>query len=168
MRQIVSEKLEDYLEVIFSFEGEKRPARVKDIAEALSVHKSTVTSALRSLSEKGLVNYMPYETANLTTSGRRIAKEVRQHHNTIRRFLTEVLLIDEDTADENACRMEHVIDKKVLERLACFARFVKTCPRAGRDWLLRFSEFIVNGEKIYKDKAKARQFIEDFEKKVVK
>ncbi len=166
MNQSLSEKLEDYLEVILEFEREKRPARVRDIAENLSVHKSTVTAALHNLADKGLVKYSPYEIAKLTPSGRRIAKEVTRHHNVIRNFLTEVLLIDNKLAEENACRMEHVMDRQVLDRLTYFARFIEECPRAGRDWLTRFAEFVRNGGNIVSKRKQLDKFLVDFEKKL--
>ena len=62
----LSMKLEDYLEAIYWLVEENQVARARDIAAALSVHKSTVTSALRSLSRKGLINYSAYEAATLT------------------------------------------------------------------------------------------------------
>ncbi len=166
MSEVLSGKLEDYLEVMLELETEKRPARVRDIAENLSVHKSTVTSALHNLADRGLVKYSPYEIARLTPRGRRIAREVTRHHNVIHKFLTEVLLIDDETAEENACRMEHVVDRQVLERLTYFARFIEECPRAGREWLARFSEFVRNGGKIVSNKNRMNKFLNDFDKKL--
>ncbi len=166
MSEALSDKLEDYLEAMLEFENGKRPARVRDIAENLSVHKSTVTSALHNLADRGLVKYSPYEIARLTPQGRRIAKEVTRHHNVIRRFLTEVLLIDEQAAEENACRMEHVVDRQVLERLTYFARFVEACPRAGREWLSHFSEFVRNGGKVTRNRKRLKEFLRDFENKL--
>jgi DtxR family Mn-dependent transcriptional regulator len=131
----VSATVEDYLEAILNLEREKRVARVRDIAKALSVHKSTVSAALKSLADKSLINYSPYETTTLTPRGRRIAEEVSHSHGVIRRFLTDVLLVDEGVAEANACRMEHDVDKAVLDRLVLFARFLRRHPRAGRLWI---------------------------------
>jgi DtxR family Mn-dependent transcriptional regulator len=127
---VISPALENYLETILGLVHAKGAARARDIALALSVHKSTVTAALRSLAAKGLVGYSPYESVTLTLAGRRIAGKVARSHGGIRRFLTEVLLLDEKTADANACRMEHVVDRQVTERLELFARYV-LAPAAG-------------------------------------
>ena len=89
----ISSTLEDYLEVILRLLGEKGAARVRDIAKALSVHKSTVTVALRRLAEKGLVNYRPYELVTLTPQGEELGREILRRHQLIRRFLSEVLLL---------------------------------------------------------------------------
>lgn len=161
----VSAALEDYIEAIFHLIARKRVARVRDIAQALSVHKSTVTAALRSLSEKHLVNYAPYEAATLTPKGRRLAREVVRRHKVIRSFLSEMLLVEAGVAEENACRMEHVMDKDVLRRLSLFAEFVKECPRAGEDWLQRFGDFLEHGGKIQPDPSKMRRFVAELKKK---
>ena len=137
----ISTTLEDYLEVIVWLVADKGVARVRDIAAALSVHKSTVTSALKSLSEKGLVNYSAYEAATLTPRGRTIAEDVARRHAIGREFFVQVLALDHELADANACRMEHVLDAEVLDRLACFARFVKECPDTCRQCLVEFEKY---------------------------
>jgi DtxR family Mn-dependent transcriptional regulator len=137
--------LEDYIEAVGKLIRDKGVARVRDIARELKVHKSTVTSALKNLAERGLVNYEPYEMTTLTPRGEKAAREIGGRHRVIHDFLLEVLCVEESAADENACRMEHVMDREVLARLALFARFVKTCPRAGEDWIRHFKEFIADG-----------------------
>lgn len=126
---------ENYLEAIFQLASRKGVARVRDIAAALSVHKSTVSSSLKSLAEKGLVNYSPYEMATLTEQGREIAEDVARRHEIIRDFFVRVLGLDPQRADANACRAEHVLDAEVFQRLADFARSVGQCPDAHRNCL---------------------------------
>ncbi len=132
---------EDYLETIFRLVDEKGVARVRDIAAALSVHKSTVSSSLKGLSEKGLVNYSPYEITTLTPQGREIAEDVVRRHAIIRDFFVQVLALGGDLADANACRAEHILDAEVLERLASFARFVSECPNAHLHCLKSFRTY---------------------------
>ena len=123
---------EDYLEAILRLAREKGAARVRDIADALSVHKSTVTAALKNLAARKLVNYSPYEMTTLTPKGQALAEEIEEHHASIRQFLTDVLLIDDATAEENACRMEHAMDDVVLARLGDFAKFSAGSGKKGR------------------------------------
>jgi len=130
----LSAALEDYLEAIFHLVAEKGVARVNDIAARVSVHKSTVTAALKRLAREGMVNYSPYEHATLTVRGEERARRIRWRHEVIRGFLADVLNLPSATADENACRMEHVMDKSVLDRLARFAQYVRECPHAVCDW----------------------------------
>jgi len=137
----LSSALEDYLEAMARVSAQKGAARVRDIAAALSVHKSSVTAALRALSQKGLVDYAPYEIATLTPQGQQVAERIARRHEVIRDFLVEVLSVDDDVAEANACRMEHDLDREVLERLRLFAEFVKHCPHCGKDRLEAFEEY---------------------------
>ncbi len=129
--EAITSTLEDYLEAISRLVLKNGIARVRDIAQMLSVHKSTVTAALKSLADKGLVNYAPYEMTTLTPRGSELALEVIGRHEVIRRFLADVLRIDKDAADANACRMEHVMDRDVLRRLAQFAERIRTHDQRG-------------------------------------
>jgi DtxR family Mn-dependent transcriptional regulator len=138
----VSAVMEDYLEAILQLVRRKGAARVRDIAKALTVHKSTVTASLRNLADKGLVHYSPYETTTLTRQGRQIAEQVAQSHAAIREFLNHVLLVPEDIAEQNACRMEHVMDPNVLQRLILFAQFLKEHPESGKNMNRRLKKYL--------------------------
>jgi DtxR family transcriptional regulator, Mn-dependent transcriptional regulator len=138
----VSTSTEDYLEAILRLVAEKGAARVRDIAAALSVHKSTVSATLKMLSEKGLVKYSPYEIATLTPTGQEIAQNVSGRHEVIRRFLTEVLAVSDSAAEKNACRMEHILDAEVLERLALLVSFARESHEKGSPWVQAFQRYI--------------------------
>ena len=142
----LSENLENYLETILVLQNENTVARVKDIAEKLGVLSGTVTSALRTLSEKKLINYKPYSFITLTKEGRKIADEIFRRHNVIKDFLQCVLLIDEKKAEENACRMEHSMDKIAVNRLVQFIDYIYQCPRTGEDWIGNFNTFFTQNK----------------------
>ena len=154
----LSESVQSYLEVIWELENAQKVARAKDIAEKLGVQRSSVTGALKSLEEKGLVHYQPYSFITLTASGKKIAQEIAHRHAVLKDFLLNVLQVDADTADSTACRMEHVIDKKTVERLVCFIEYINTCPRAGKEWLDSFVNYCKSEEK---DLRKCATCIED-------
>lgn len=135
----LSENLEDYLETILELEKTNKVARVKDIAEHRGVLRGSVTGALRSLAEKGLINYEPYSFITLTEKGAAVAGEINRRHKVIRNFLDHVLQLDETTADDNACRMEHAMDRAAVDRLVAFIRYIDTCPRTDADWLEGFT-----------------------------
>ncbi len=137
----VSTSTEDYLEAILRLISEKGAARVRDIADALSVHKSTVSWTLKGLAEKGLVNYSRYEITTLTETGQEIAQDVHKRHQVIRQFLSEVLGVSGDAAEANACRMEHIVDADVLERLSLFVDFAKRGLTKGDDWAQQFQQY---------------------------
>lgn len=124
---------EDYLEAILLLVREGQVARVRDIAKRIDVGMPAVSVALRSLSRMELVNYDPYEFITLTDRGREIAEQVSQRHHILRTFLVDVLGLDADSAEANACRMEHAADAALLQRLAQFTDFLRRRRTAGDD-----------------------------------
>ncbi|SPD72663.1 Iron (Metal) dependent repressor, DtxR family [uncultured Desulfobacterium sp.] len=142
---VLSESLEDYLEVILDLEQAQKVARAKDIAIKMGVQRGSVTSALKSLEEKGMINYAPYSLTTLTHKGRQVAEDIARRHGILKNILLKVLNIDETTAESTACRMEHAIDNKSLEKLLLFFDFIYNCPRAGEDWIRSFSKFCSSG-----------------------
>lgn len=114
----LSASLEDYIEAIFHIIAEKQAARAKDISRRFKVVGSSVTGALRSLEEKRLINYAPYDLITLTPAGRKAAEEVVHRHETLRDFFVNVLAVGYDEADEAACRIEHVISEKGSKAMA--------------------------------------------------
>ncbi|NLF16197.1 MAG: metal-dependent transcriptional regulator [Lentisphaerae bacterium] len=126
MPRPVSAALEDYLEAIAELDGRGQPARSRDIAARVGVHKSTVTAALRSLSAKGLAEYSPYSAVALTDAGRRVAEQVRLRHCQLRRFLVDTLGMGAKAADAAACRLEHAIDRDCLDRLVRLGEFLES------------------------------------------
>lgn len=142
----LSETLEDYLEVILDLEVTKKVARAKDIAENMGVKRGSVTSALKNLEERGMINYEPYSFVTLTSNGKKIAREIFKRHIALKSLLSDFLRIDERTAESTACRMEHAIDKKSLERLLSLFDFIKKCPRTGEKWLDAFAGYCSSGK----------------------
>lgn len=137
----LSESMEDYLETILSLEQEHKVARAKDIADRMGVLRGTVTGALKSLAEKGLINYEPYSFITLTPKGRAIGREVTRRHGIIRNFLQQVLDLDAGSAEQNACRMEHAMDRAAIDRLVQFIEYIQYCPRTGGDWVAGFTDY---------------------------
>ena len=142
----LSSNMEDYLEAIFHISQEKQAARAKDIADRLMVNKSSVTGALRSLSEKGLVNYAPYDIITLTAKGKRLAEEIVRRHEALKHFFIKVLLIDQDEAEDAACKVEHTVSKNIIDRLINFVEFMEICPRGGKEWLKGFRRHCEDGD----------------------
>ena len=141
----LTQVMEDYLEAIFDLDQEKKVVRVKDIARRLDVKMPTVTSMLKTLSKRGLVHYEKYEYVELTRAGSAVGREMRRRHGILYRFLTDILKIDTQVADEEACKMEHTLGETTLASLTDFMAFVQECPRAGESWLKRCEEYRVHG-----------------------
>ncbi|HEB68040.1 MAG TPA: metal-dependent transcriptional regulator [Desulfobulbus sp.] len=142
----LSASLEDYIEAIYHIIAEKQVARGKDITARLNVSGASVTEALRSLSKKGLINYAPYEVITLTDIGRTTAEDVVRRHNALKKFFVEVLAIDDDTAEQGACKIEHTAPPEIIARMVDFIRFLEVCPRGGKDLIQGFSDFCEKGQ----------------------
>jgi DtxR family Mn-dependent transcriptional regulator len=158
--------MEDYLEAIYDLDKEKKVVRVKDIARRMDVKMPTVSSMLKTLSDRGLAHYEKYEYVELTKSGARVGKEMRRRHELLRTFLTEILKIDSGTADEDACKIEHALSSDTLDSLADFIEFIQTCPRAGAGWLHYFEEFRLQGLKPEKCVEHTQNFARELKQRV--
>lgn len=152
--------MEDYLESIFNLSKDKRIVRVRDIAKNLGVKMPTVTNMLKTLSEKGLIDYEKYEYLELTGKGSDVGNDIDQRHQILRRFLTDILKVGFDQADEDACKMEHAVSPTTLERFVDFMRFIEDCPRVGASWLEYFNEYREHRQT--KDKAKCLERMKRF------
>jgi DtxR family Mn-dependent transcriptional regulator len=130
----VSSSAQDYLEAIFRITTRNRVARSRDIAQALGVTKSSVTTALKQLSASGLVNYDRYSYITLTRAGEQIGRSVEARHRFLAEFLETVLGVDPQRADQNACRIEHVLDEEVYTRLTEFARYLNVKGIDSESW----------------------------------
>ena len=141
----LSETMEDYLEAVYVLDEDGSGARTGDVAKRVQVHKSTATAALHTLAEHQLVHYEPYKPVRLTRTGRRLGARILRRHQTLRRFLMEVLGIEGSAADDTACKMEHAIPPEIIDRFTAFADFVERCPRAGSQFSEGFGYFCTQG-----------------------
>ncbi|PIE74863.1 MAG: DtxR family iron (metal) dependent repressor [Deltaproteobacteria bacterium] len=146
----LTSSMEDYLEAIFEINKEKSFVRVKDIAKKMNVKMPTVTSMLKNLRDRELVKYEKYEFVELTRSGANIGREMRRRHDVLLSFLMDILRIDHETADDEACKMEHTLSVSTLQRFIDFMDFIQVCPRAGEEWLNQFEEYRKSGKKLGK------------------
>ncbi|MEA4862338.1 MAG: DtxR family transcriptional regulator [Victivallaceae bacterium] len=119
MAQIgITGTMEDYLETISEIAEAKGHAHAKDIADKLKVRMSSVSAALQALSARGLVIFHTGAAIKLTRDGEVAALEVRRRHKLLLDFFSEVLKLDFAEANDNACKVEHVISMTAMERIA--------------------------------------------------
>lgn len=130
--------MEEYLEVIYSICERKGYARVTDIARRMNIGASTVTEMLGKLSDRGYVNYEKYSGVTLTKKGKKIAMNLKKTHSTLRDFLI-IIGVDEDIADEDACKIEHVVNPKTMKTLRAFVEFLQA--HESPLWLNKFKEY---------------------------
>jgi DtxR family Mn-dependent transcriptional regulator len=144
----LSASLEDYLEAIYQISREKSAARAKDISKRLGVNRSSVTGALRSLGERELINYTPYDFVTLTPAGESIAAKISRRHVLLRGFFSQVLGVEAAEAEESACRMEHALSETIFDRLAQFVDFIQVCPRLDIQWIRETGYFCERPESV--------------------
>ena len=110
---------EDYLEAIYvlSLKTEDGAVRSVDVADDLNVSKASVNKALSMLKEQGMVTQEHYGKVTLTDGGRSYAQLVWRAHRALRAFLTDEIGVDYETADEEACLMEHVLSTNTMNML---------------------------------------------------
>lgn len=117
---------EDYLEAIYQLGGTQNAVRSVDLAEKLDVSKASVNKAVNNLKSAGLVEQPHYGDISLTERGMHYARAVLNRHEVLTQFLTEVLGVDPETAQEEACMMEHAISDDTLYRWTEFMEARKT------------------------------------------
>lgn len=113
----MTKSLEDYLEAIGNLEEENNNPRVKDIAERLGISKPSVHTALHELENRGMIEHEYYGAITLTKSGIEKYKEIKMKHDTIRDFLEKVLNVSPQTADYDACAMEHFLSNETFTKI---------------------------------------------------
>ena len=137
----LSASLEDYLEAIYNLTLKKNIARSKDIAEMLNVTRSSVTGALRILSDKGLVNYKPYGLVTLTERGLSQATTIAKKHEIISLFFVDILGVDQSVASVAACKSEHALGSQIVDRLLAFIKFITQNSKNGNDLVAQFKTY---------------------------
>jgi DtxR family Mn-dependent transcriptional regulator len=120
----MTQSLEDYLEMV-SFLSDEGEVRVTDIAARLKVSKPSVLTALKSLEEQGLLEHERYRTVSLTAKGTLQATEIRERHYFLTAFLQDVLGVNAETAEEDACKMEHILSDETLKKMKILAKAKK-------------------------------------------
>ncbi len=120
MQKNIYESGEDYLETILILDERTKYVRSVDIAAELGYSKPSVSRAMGILKENGYITVEPDGQIKLTKSGLKKAGEVYDRHRLINRFFTEILGVNQVTAEEDACKVEHVISEETYQRLKAF------------------------------------------------
>ncbi|HHV07839.1 MAG TPA: metal-dependent transcriptional regulator [Firmicutes bacterium] len=121
-----SSSMQDYLEAILDLAEKDGLVRVSDIASRLSISKPSVTQMIENLKKQELVKQEPYGPVELTGAGRELATKVRQRHRLLKKFLIDVLEVDPEIAERDACMIEHVISPQTMEKLVEFLAVFST------------------------------------------
>lgn len=112
----IQESAENYLETILILGQKKGNVRSIDIAHELEFKKPSVSVAMKNLRQNGFIEVDDSGFITLTASGRQIAESIYERHLLFSRWLTE-LGVNEKTAAEDACKMEHVLSTESFEAI---------------------------------------------------
>jgi len=138
--------MEDYLEAVAMLQENDKVVRVSQISRKLKVKMPSVTSALKKLSEQRLVEHERYGHIKLTPEGDKVARDVIRRHEALTRFFVQALSIDRQTAEEDACKIEHVISPLSLERVIKFIEFIEACPLGEANFPKRYQYYLEHGQ----------------------
>lgn len=141
---MTTERTEDYLKTIEAIVSKKGYAQVKDVSSALGTSPSSVTGMFQKLKNDGYINYEKYGGVTLTDKGKNVAQNTKAKYGVVRDFLT-VLGIDDETADEDACRIEHVLTDDTIEVLTKFMEFIHKNDELPL-WIDHFRHYYNTGE----------------------
>lgn len=112
----LQESGEMYLETILILSKKSSAVRSLDVAEQMGFSKPSVSRAIGLLKSGGYVKTDTDGSLSLTEAGREIAAKIYERHQLLTEFLTAIG-VDEKTAAEDACKMEHVISDRSFEAI---------------------------------------------------
>ncbi|MDW0120529.1 MAG: transcriptional regulator MntR [Nitrososphaeraceae archaeon] len=119
-----TDRMEDYLEVIYELIQEKGYATTVDISSYLNVSSPSVTKMMQKLDETGYLKYEKYRGIKLTNEGIRIARNIRNRHGLLAEFFM-IIGIDEETANNDAEGIEHHLHPETMKKLEEFINELK-------------------------------------------
>ena len=112
-----SKSRQDYLKAIFSFELKGMKVSTTSISEKLMTKPASVTGMFKVLSDLGLIEYKPYQGAELTDLGRSEAISLMRKHRLWETFMVKNLGFGWDEVHEVAEQLEHVESNELVDRL---------------------------------------------------
>lgn len=116
----IQESGENYLETILVLHNKNGYVRSIDVANQLGFSKASVSRAMSILKEAGYLVMEENGNLLLTEAGRRRASSVYERHTIIAEFLQITLGVDEKTAAQDSCRIEHIISEESFTRIKEF------------------------------------------------
>lgn len=113
----IHESGENYLETILLLQRKKGSVRSIDIANELDYTKASISRAMGILKKAEYINMERSGEITLTEKGMKKASEIYERHTLITKYLMDTLSIDEEIADQDACRIEHILSNEAFEKI---------------------------------------------------
>lgn len=125
-RNEVTHSAAHYLLAVAAFGKSGRDPRAVDVARLLDVSRAAVSLQIRALRDNGLVDVADDHRIHLTRTGADLVARIASKREVVRLFLVEVLGVDPETAERDACKIEHLISEQSSAALVHFI----SCLRA--------------------------------------
>jgi Mn-dependent DtxR family transcriptional regulator len=119
--------MEDYIEQIYILIAEKGYARVSDIAEALSVHPSSVTKMVQKLDKDEYLVYEKYRGLILTPKGKKIGKRLVFRHDLLEQFM-QIIGVKQENIYNDVEGIEHHLSWDAIDRIGDLIQFFEEDP----------------------------------------
>ena len=116
MQKILSSS-QDYLEAILDLSEQSPNVKSIDVAKKLDVSRASVNRAVNLLKEQGYITQERYGDIFLTDVGLQEGKKIRETHDILQSFFVDVLGVSKDTAEQDACMIEHCISEETKQKL---------------------------------------------------
>ncbi|MGN6346366.1 MAG: transcriptional regulator MntR [Candidatus Nitrosocosmicus sp.] len=122
--ELRTDRMEDYLEVIYELIQQKGYATTADISKYLNVSSPSVTKMVKKLDENRYLKYEKYRGLNLTTEGINVAKNIHEKHSLFVEFL-KIIGVEDEIAHIDAEGIEHHLHIQTIKKLENFIMLLK-------------------------------------------
>ena len=123
---MLTPSLEDYLEEIYRLSLDPDFIRITDVAKRLDVSLPSVNKAVKILSEKGYLNYLPYRNINLTEKGKKTGQFLVYRNQMIQNFLQVIGSKADKVAEAEA--IEHYLSRETINAITTVVKFFEENP----------------------------------------
>ncbi|MFI5359552.1 MAG: transcriptional regulator MntR [Halanaerobiales bacterium] len=123
---MLTPSLEDYLEEIYRLSLDPGFIRITDVAKRLDVSLPSVNKAVKILSEKGYLNYLPYRNINLTEKGKKTGQFLVYRNQMIQNFLQVIGSKADKVAEAEA--IEHYLSRETINAITTVVKFFEENP----------------------------------------
>ena len=120
---MITSGLQDYIELIYNSSSNNINIKAVDIANHFKISRASVSEALIRLADLDLIVYEGRKGIKITEKGEKEAKNILKKHLILEKFFNEVLEVGSEISSKNACRIEHVIDEELIDKIEDFTDF---------------------------------------------
>lgn len=122
-------------------------ARVSDVARELHITRGSVSISLRPLKKAGLVEQDENRHLRLSERGQNLVAAIKTKRHLMQRMLAEILGVESEQAEIDACKLEHLVSNQTAQRLLSFLRFLDSDETRGHAFVKAWRAFELDCER---------------------